>query len=229
MHVCVCGYGVADRYRTGVGCDGDDDEHESEGDDELEEEGLSCAQCGDSHPAGVEGVEDGLEGEGRGGRAQHLGQYVSGDMRPREMAGRGKRDGDGRFRWAPEMWPMEMMTTQTASPAEVAAPRRVAAPSYFWFTIGVAAALKMRMKVPTNSAITCNTSEERGCTQTFLTRGRPGFANVGKQQDAGEADRNRLEPGGGGYLDSRSSRGDWDMGATGALRDMLAGVLQLHS
>lgn len=96
MCACVCRYGVADRYCTGVGCDGDDDEHESEGDDELEEEGLSCAQCGDSHPAGVEGVEDGLEGEGRGGRAQHLGQYVSGDMRPREMAGGGERDSDGR-------------------------------------------------------------------------------------------------------------------------------------
>lgn len=64
--------------------------------------------------------------------------------------------------------------------------------------------------------------------QTFLTSGRPGFANVGKQQDAGEANANRLQPG-GGCLDSRSSRGDWDMGATGALRDMLAGVLQPHS
>lgn len=59
------------------------------------------------------------------------------------------------FRCAPEMWPVDKITTITASPEHAALPSSVSAPLYFWFTIGPAAAENIRMKVPTNSAPTC--------------------------------------------------------------------------
>lgn len=44
--------------------DGGDDEHEIEGDDDLEGESLGGGDGGDSNAAGHEGVEDGFESEG---------------------------------------------------------------------------------------------------------------------------------------------------------------------
>lgn len=58
------------------------------------------------------------------------------------------------FRCAPEICPVESMTTITASPDEAARPMSVSAPRVFWFTIGVAVAANISIRVPMNSAPT---------------------------------------------------------------------------
>ena len=59
------------------------------------------------------------------------------------------------LRCAPEMCPVERMTIITARPVEAAQPRRVSEPFVFWFTMAVAVPANINMKVPTNSAPTC--------------------------------------------------------------------------
>lgn len=66
-----------------------------------------------------------------------------------------KRMPDG-FRCAPEMCPVDNITTITARPAAVALPIRVSAPLCFWFTMGAATAENTMMNVPTNSAPSCH-------------------------------------------------------------------------
>lgn len=58
------------------------------------------------------------------------------------------------FRWAPEMWPVDKMTTITVMPVEAARPMSVSVPCIFWFTIAVAVPAKMSIRVPMNSAPT---------------------------------------------------------------------------
>lgn len=59
------------------------------------------------------------------------------------------------LRWAPEMWPVDIITIITARPVEAASPRSVSEPCVFWFTMAVAVPAKISMRVPTNSAPTC--------------------------------------------------------------------------
>ena len=56
------------------------------------------------------------------------------------------------LRWAPEICPVERMTTITARPDDAAQPRRLSEPCVFWFTMAVAVPAKISMRVPTNSA-----------------------------------------------------------------------------
>ena len=56
--------------------------------------------------------------------------------------------------WAPEMWPVDKMTTIMASPAVAAFPSRVTDPPVFSFTMGVAVAANISTKVPISSDAT---------------------------------------------------------------------------
>lgn len=59
------------------------------------------------------------------------------------------------LRWAPEMCPVERMTIIAARPVEAAELRRVSEPFVFWFTMAVAVPANINMRVPMNSAPTC--------------------------------------------------------------------------
>lgn len=83
-------------YRSSVGRNGGDNEHEVEGNDELEEEGLGGADRRNGDPAREEGVEDALEGEGGADGAGDLRDDVRRDVDPREVAESGECNGDRR-------------------------------------------------------------------------------------------------------------------------------------
>lgn len=88
--------GMVCTYRTRVGCDGCDDEHEVERDDELQHEGLPVGAGRHGDPAMEEGMENNLQQEPRTDGPRHLRRDVRRHLNPGEMPERCEADGHRR-------------------------------------------------------------------------------------------------------------------------------------
>jgi hypothetical protein len=82
-------------HRSCVGGDGGDDEHENEGDDDLQHQRLRVASRRQRRALECRGMQDEAEHERRRDPARALGGHIHRHLVPREVLGERERNGDG--------------------------------------------------------------------------------------------------------------------------------------